>query len=79
MGKADTAGCRPREQRAQDAATLRHDGNFSGRQVADWTEPAATFQEADGSMVADLNLNTIDRFAKWRRIQVEAALRNYLF
>lgn len=51
----------------------------TGRQVADWTEPAATFQEADGSMVADLNLNTVDRFAKWRRIQVEAALRNYLF
>ena len=51
----------------------------TGRQVADWTEPAATFQEADGSMVADLDIDDVDRFAKWRRIQIEAALRNYLF
>jgi prepilin-type N-terminal cleavage/methylation domain-containing protein len=51
----------------------------TGRQVADWTEPAATFQTASGALVADLDLDDLDRFAKWRRIQVEAALRNYLF
>jgi hypothetical protein len=51
----------------------------TGREVPDWLEPIATFQNADGSTIADLNVNTINRFAKWRRIQVEAALRNYLF
>jgi prepilin-type N-terminal cleavage/methylation domain-containing protein len=43
------------------------------RTVTGWLEPAATFQ------VADLNINDVDREAKWRSIQVEAALRNYLF
>ena len=43
------------------------------RLVADWTEPAATFQ------VEDMDINDVNRFAKWRRIEVAAALRNYLF
>jgi prepilin-type N-terminal cleavage/methylation domain-containing protein len=43
------------------------------REVADWTEPAATFQ------VEDMDMNDVDRFAKWRRIEVAAALRNYMF
>ena len=43
------------------------------REVPDWVEPAATFQ------VEDMNMSDVSRFAKWRRIQVEAALRNYLF
>ena len=43
------------------------------REVPDWIEPAATFQ------VEDMDMNAVSRFAKWRRIQVEAALRNYLF
>jgi len=45
----------------------------TSRTVTDWVEPAATFQ------VADLDIDDVDRTAKWRRIQVEAALRNYLF
>jgi prepilin-type N-terminal cleavage/methylation domain-containing protein len=43
------------------------------RIVADWTEPATTFQ------VEDLNISDVDRSAKWRRIEVAAALRNYLY
>jgi hypothetical protein len=43
------------------------------REVPDWVEPAATFQ------VEDMDMGAVSRFAKWRRIQVEAALRNYLF
>jgi prepilin-type N-terminal cleavage/methylation domain-containing protein len=43
------------------------------REVADWTEPAATFQ------VEDMDIDDVNRFAKWRRIEVAAALRNYLF
>jgi hypothetical protein len=45
----------------------------TGREVPDWIEPAATFA------VEDMDITDISRFAKWRRIQVEAALRNYLF
>lgn len=45
----------------------------TNRTVGDWIEPATTFQ------VADLDINDVDRTAKWRRIQIEAALRNYLF
>ena len=45
----------------------------TGREVPDWVEPAATFQ------VEDMDMSAVSRFAKWRRIQVEAALRNYLF
>ncbi len=41
--------------------------------VRDWTEPATTFA------VEDLLLGTVDRGAKWRRIQVAATLRNFLF
>ena len=40
--------------------------------VPDWTEPAETFA------VEDMNINVADRSAKWRRIEVAAALRNYL-
>ena len=45
----------------------------TNREVPDWVEPAATFQ------VEDMDMSAVSRFAKWRRIQVEAALRNYLF
>jgi len=45
----------------------------TSRTVTDWVEPTTTFA------VADLDITDIDRTAKWRRIQVEAALRNYLF
>jgi prepilin-type N-terminal cleavage/methylation domain-containing protein len=45
----------------------------TNRTVPDWLEPATTFQ------VADLDINDVDRTAKWRRIQIEATLRNYLF
>jgi prepilin-type N-terminal cleavage/methylation domain-containing protein len=45
----------------------------TNREVPDWVEPAATFQ------VEDMDISKVSRFAKWRRIQVEAALRNYLF
>jgi prepilin-type N-terminal cleavage/methylation domain-containing protein len=41
-------------------------------QVPDWTEPAATFA------VEDMALGSADRSAKWRTIEVAAALRNYL-
>ena len=40
--------------------------------VPDWTEPAETFA------VEDMDINVADRGAKWRRIEVAAALRNYL-
>jgi prepilin-type N-terminal cleavage/methylation domain-containing protein len=43
------------------------------RAVPDWTEPVATFT------VEDMDITDIDREHKWRRIQVVAALRNYLF
>ncbi len=43
------------------------------RVITGWTEPAATFQ------VEDLNMADVNRGAKWRRIEVAAALRNYLF
>jgi prepilin-type N-terminal cleavage/methylation domain-containing protein len=43
------------------------------RTVTAWLEPATTFQ------VADLDITDVNRAAKWRRIEVEAALRNYLF
>jgi hypothetical protein len=39
----------------------------------------STFQTATGETIADINVNNLDRFAKWRRIEVSAALRNYLF
>jgi len=45
----------------------------TNRIVADWWEPATTFQ------VADLDINDVNRATKWRTIQIEAALRNYLF
>ena len=45
----------------------------TNRTVTGWIEPATTFQ------VSDLDIDDVDRAAKWRRIQVEAALRNYLF
>jgi prepilin-type N-terminal cleavage/methylation domain-containing protein len=51
----------------------------TGREVADWVEPMATFQTAAGTAIADINVNDLNRFAKWRRIEVAAALRNYLF
>jgi prepilin-type N-terminal cleavage/methylation domain-containing protein len=44
--------------------------------VPDWTEPAATFDNSSG--VHDMVIGSFDRNAKWRRIDVEAALRNYL-
>ena len=43
--------------------------------VAEWVEPVATF---DNSGVHDMAIGVFDRSAKWRRIDVEAALRNYL-
>ena len=43
------------------------------RAVPDWEEPAATFT------VEDMDITDIDREHKWRRIEVVAALRNYLF
>ena len=45
----------------------------TNRMVPDWTEPAATFA------VEDMDMDDVDRSAKWRQIQVAAALRNYLF
>ena len=45
----------------------------TAREVPDWIEPAATFA------VEDMDPDDVDRFAKWRRIEVAAALRNYLF
>ena len=51
----------------------------TGREVPDWVEPLATFQTAAGATLADINVNDVNRFAKWRRIEVAAALRNYLF
>ena len=41
--------------------------------VRDWQEPAATFE------VEDLELSTVDRGARWRRMQVAATMRNFLF
>lgn len=43
--------------------------------IPSWTEPAVTF---DNSGVHDMAIGAFDRSAKWRRIDVEAALRNYL-
>jgi hypothetical protein len=43
------------------------------RMVPGWTEPAATFA------VEDMDADDVDRTAKWRTIEVAAALRNYLF
>ena len=43
------------------------------RAVPGWSEPVATFT------VEDMDITDIDREHKWRRIQVVAALRNYLF
>ena len=43
------------------------------RAVSGWTEPVATFT------VEDMDITDIDREHKWRRIEVVAALRNYLF
>jgi hypothetical protein len=40
--------------------------------VMDWEEKPATFQ------VEDLNINTVDRSAKWRRMQVVAMLRDFV-
>jgi len=51
----------------------------TGREVPDWIEPMSTFQTAAGTPIADINANDLNRFAKWRRIEVAAALRNYLF
>ena len=39
----------------------------------------STFQTATGTTIADLNVNDLNRFARWRRMEVAAALRNYLF
>ncbi len=49
------------------------------REVPDWVEPMSTFQTATGTAIADLNVNDLNRFARWRRMEVAAALRNYLF
>jgi hypothetical protein len=51
----------------------------TGREVSDWVEPMSTFRTAAGATIADINVNDLNRFAKWRRIEVAAALRNYLF
>jgi prepilin-type N-terminal cleavage/methylation domain-containing protein len=51
----------------------------TGREVPDWVEPMRTFQTPAGLAIADINVNDLNRFAKWRRIEVIAALRNYLF
>ena len=45
----------------------------TNREVDGWTEPAATFA------VEDMNASDVNRSAKWRTIEVAAALRNYLF
>ena len=44
--------------------------------IPGWTEPAVTFDNSSG--VHDMVIGAFDRSAKWRRIDVEAALRNYL-
>ena len=51
----------------------------TSREVPDWIEPVATFRNADGSAIGGMDPNDVNRFAKWRRIEVAAALRNYLF
>ena len=51
----------------------------TGREVPDWVEPMSTFQNANGTPIADIDVDDLNRFAKWRRIEVVAALRNYLF
>jgi len=51
----------------------------TGREVSGWVEPLSTFQTAAGVTIADINANNLDRTHKWRRIEVAAALRNYLF
>ena len=51
----------------------------TGREVSGWVEPLSTFQTAAGVAIADINANNLDRTHKWRRIEVAAALRNYLF
>lgn len=45
----------------------------TGRMVQDWEEPVATFA------VEDMDSDDVNRFHRWRTIQVAAALRNYLF
>jgi prepilin-type N-terminal cleavage/methylation domain-containing protein len=45
----------------------------TSRAVPDWEEPVATFT------VEDMDITDIDREHRWRRIEVVAALRNYLF
>jgi prepilin-type N-terminal cleavage/methylation domain-containing protein len=45
----------------------------TSREVPDWVEPEVTFQ------VEDMDASLVNRNAKWRRIEVAAALRNYLF
>ena len=49
------------------------------REVLGWVEPMSTFQTATGATIADIDVGALNRFAKWRRIEVSAALRNYLF
>ncbi len=44
--------------------------------VPGWNEPAVTFDNSSG--VHDMVIGSFDRSAKWRRIDVEAALRNYM-
>jgi prepilin-type N-terminal cleavage/methylation domain-containing protein len=44
--------------------------------ISGWTEPAVTFDNSSG--VHDMVIGAFDRSAKWRRIDVEAALRNYM-
>ncbi len=51
----------------------------TGREVLGWVEPLSSFQTAAGAAIADINPNNLDRTHKWRRIEVAAALRNYLF
>ncbi|MFC2144216.1 PilW family protein [Acidobacteriota bacterium] len=51
----------------------------TGREVPDWVEPMSTFQTPTGATIADIDVDDLNRFAKWRRIEVSAALRNYLF
>jgi prepilin-type N-terminal cleavage/methylation domain-containing protein len=51
----------------------------TGREVLGWVEPTSSFQTAAGAAIADINVANLDRTHKWRRIEVAAALRNYLF
>ena len=43
--------------------------------VPGWREPAATFEVANDTV----DLSQVDRSAKWRRVEVVATLRNFMF